>query len=892
MTNNTRGATPSKPLTFLALALLLCTAMLGMVIPAEDSDAGTPTYGTAFWSTTVSSSGKVSGTTTSSGNSSVITITGSETVTYYFCSPNIAKNATFIDSGQCSSSYDTYVTITTTYLSDTFTYNSQTYKIVQFDITGKMITSSTVSIVGTATNNWLGNNDTAKLNLEVEGVDSYSSATWNIGDATGTQVTSYNLDVGETVTFSATTFSAYVAPTVESSNSCVSVSANQSTIYSCYITVKGLSEGSCTVTLNYYSTTTYYHISMPIIVGDGVATISTAFYLNYTTSDTSKAATLTETVGDTFELPSNPTRSGYIFDGWFTTRYTGSTQITSSTTVTSSSPTALYAHWTADGVSVAFYRNYTSSDSTQVTTLNETVGDKYELPSNPTRSGYTFDGWYTARSGGTQITSSTTVTSSYTALFAHWEANTYTVTFNANGGSCSTSSKTVTYGSTYGTLPTPTRDGYTFDGWYTTSSGGSQVKSTTTFSKTANQTLYAHWSGEEYTVYFDANGGSCSKSSMTVEYQDTYGTLPTPTRAGYTFDGWYTSASGGSQVTSSTTFTNTDDQTLYAHWTANTYTVTFDANGGSCSTSSMTVAYQDTYGTLPTPTWAGHAFDGWFTSASGGSEVTSSATFSRTSDQTLYAHWSDTEYTITFDANGGECTTATKTVTYGQQVGTLPTPTHSGNYIFDGWYTESQGGFQITSTTVYDGTTDQTVYAHWTMLAYSASFDNNGGLGTITAISSDANGNVTLPSGGFTREGYELTGWLRDSTSGAHCDLGSTVILTENTTFYAEWTGVHIVVSGTPATGVIVGNSYVFQPTTDPTGCTLSISGADWLNAGRTLITGTPTEPGTYNVTLSVSKEGYTTETMSWTITVQSQLTFGEPTNGILAYELRPKTIL
>ena len=82
------------------------------------------------------------------------------------------------------------------------------------------------------------------------------------------------------------------------------------------------------------------------------------------------------------------------------------------------------------------------------------------------------------------------------------------VTFNANGGSVGTASTTVYEGFQYGSLPTPTRSGYTFDGWYTAASGGSKVTSSTIVSTDANHTLYAHWKGMNYTVKFNANGGS------------------------------------------------------------------------------------------------------------------------------------------------------------------------------------------------------------------------------------------------------------------------------------------------------------------------------------------------------------------------------------------------
>ncbi len=165
-------------------------------------------------------------------------------------------------------------------------------------------------------------------------------------------------------------------------------------------------------------------------------------------------------------------------------------------------------------------------------------------------------------------------------LYARWTANTYTVTFNANGGECDTESKTVTFAGTYGELPTPTREGYTFAGWYTSESGGTQVTASTTVSTTATHTLYAQWTANTYTVTFDANGGNVGQKNKTVTYDGIYNTLPTPTREGYTFAGWFTEASGGTQILATTTVKITATQTLYAHWLANERILSVDSNGG------------------------------------------------------------------------------------------------------------------------------------------------------------------------------------------------------------------------------------------------------------------------------------------------------------------------
>ena len=218
---------------------------------------------------------------------------------------------------------------------------------------------------------------------------------------------------------------------------------------------------------------------------------------------------------------------------------------------------------------------------------------------------------------------------------------------------------------------------------------------------------------KELLVVFDPQGGAMSGNYFTrVTYQSTYGTLPDTTRAGYTFAGWYTAASGGTRVTASTTVTNTDNHILYAHWTQNavTITVSFDAAGGSVSPASKSVTEGQAYGTLPTPTRSGYTFAGWYTRATGGDAVTA-ATVAGDEDATIYAHWTGESLTITFNANGGTVTETTRTVERGHQYRRLPFPTRSG-YAFDGWFTAATGGTQVTAGGYPSASI--TLYAHWT----------------------------------------------------------------------------------------------------------------------------------------------------------------------------------
>ncbi len=219
----------------------------------------------------------------------------------------------------------------------------------------------------------------------------------------------------------------------------------------------------------------------------------------------------------------------------------------------------------------------------------------------------------------------------------------YTVAYNKNSGTIANESSYTSY--TYGTgltLPTPTRTGYIFGGWYENSGfTGSKVTSIST-TATGNKTYYAKWTANTYTVTYNKNSGTIANESSYTSY--TYGTgltLPTPTRTGYTFGGWYeNSGFTGSKVTSIST-NATGNKTYYAKWTANTYTVTYNKNSGTIANESNYTSYTYETGlTLPTPTRTGYTFGGWYeNSGFTGSKVTSIST-SATGNKTYYAKWS------------------------------------------------------------------------------------------------------------------------------------------------------------------------------------------------------------------------------------------------------------
>ena len=165
-----------------------------------------------------------------------------------------------------------------------------------------------------------------------------------------------------------------------------------------------------------------------------------------------------------------------------------------------------------------------------------------------------------------------------TTVNAVWAPVTVKLNYDAAGGNLANTSKNITYGGTYGDLELPKRDGYTFIGWYTATTGGTQITKDTKVEVTADQTVYAHWAANSYTVTFDATGGTVNTNSKTVIFGNAYGELPTPSRSGYTFAGWWTAVDSGEQVNAGSAVKTASGHVLYAHWILNSISVSYQTH--------------------------------------------------------------------------------------------------------------------------------------------------------------------------------------------------------------------------------------------------------------------------------------------------------------------------
>lgn len=237
-------------------------------------------------------------------------------------------------------------------------------------------------------------------------------------------------------------------------------------------------------------------------------------------------------------------------------------------------------------------------------------------------------------------------------------ADTVTITFDYQGGSGSPATRTITSGAQIGTLPSASQGTYSFVGWYYSPGGqGGQVQSFTTFS--SNDTIYAYW---ESAVTFNANGGTNGQTVYVPKGNSVNTSSVSTTRSGFTFVGWYSTTTGGTQYT---TFTPTGAITIYANWQG---TVTYIEQGGTTVSDAIFILGNSV--TLPNLTRSGYALVGWYTASSGGSYVgTANQSYTPSSSITLYAQWSAfsvvwSDASLTLTARKGTAYSSTVAASY------------------------------------------------------------------------------------------------------------------------------------------------------------------------------------------------------------------------------------
>lgn len=489
----------------------------------------------------------------------------------------------------------------------------------------------------------------------------------------------------------------------------------------------------------------------------------------------------------TFNLPT-PTRTGYDFVGWHKESDLSDTAFTS-VAVGTLGDMQLYAEWSVVSYKVTFNTN--GGDT--VADMAYHIESEYFLLPEATKTGYTFMGWYsdpdfeTDRIYGVQTGSHGDLT-----VYAKWTLTDYKVTFDSNEGS---SINPLVYHIETGSfkLPKPTRNGYTFMGWYDNEEfDGDKIESLVQGS-IGDRTFYAKWSEPiEYSITFYPNGGSeVAKIYYDVE-TDTF-ELPTPTRTGYVFAGWYNNNSFTGSAISMVSNGTYDNIKLYAKWELQRYTISYDMNGGvPISDGSYHIESEFK---LPIPERGGYEFLGWYNNRAFEGDAIEWLTPGNIGTKTYYARWSEPiEYTISFDSKGGN---SISSITYNVQSSPLylneifePSRTY---YAFAGWYDNPEyTGVKVTEIPTGSYGT-YCLYAKWTPVNYRITYNTNGGDALSPTSYHIETPTFDLPKP--TKTGYTFKGWYDNEELTGDEVVSITLGTTGDMQFYAKWEATSYVVT-------------------------------------------------------------------------------------------------
>lgn len=580
-----------------------------------------------------------------------------------------------------------------------------------------------------------------------------------------------------------------------------------------------------------------------------------------------------------------------------TLTYVGNSYTSMNKTITvkatvSTNDGATYSEATSPGTLSASsyaFTSYTSCKSAK-TLSNGKITCGYTANTTLTAAdatGYTFVGWY--NSSGTQQTTKKTLSINPTAdatYYAYYKANQYTITYKDQGDVAFTGSHENGYPTkhTYGiatTLKTASKTGYTFEGWYKEAACTNKVTSLGATAYTANITLYAKWTANQYTITYKDQGGSNFSGTHESGYPTThtYGTattLKTASKTGYTFEGWYKESACTNKVTSLGATAYTANITLYAKLTPKTYAITLNANGGA-SNGSATATYNSNSVTNATyPTRDHYECTGYYTATSGGTLVLNTdgtlaknvsgytdanGNWIKDDDATLHAQWTINQYTITYGVCAesrhgaiqlGDGTIVTESATsepidHGTPVRFTATP-ESNDYKIEGWYSDANCANKIQDAgtnseytfTLTDYTTVYVKFADATEVMSQVTVNATEG-GTVNTIGTVPVGNKTpstftaTPAPGYRFDEWTYTGGIR--TSGSLTNSSIDITANGTGTLTAHFTRVHTV------------NFYATPAIAGSVAATVggnTITSGDKLDTGRR-ITFTASVANTYN---------------------------------------------
>ena len=574
---------------------------------------------------------------------------------------------------------------------------------------------------------------------------------------------------------------------------------------------------------------------------------------------------------ETAELAPNVfSRTGYTFIGWSKTvggevLYTDGAQITMSADQTLN----LYAVWQGDPTTLYLNSNGGTGETVTVTAR---TGDSVSLPSvSYSRTGYTLSGWSSASNGTATYSVNGFYrmgTASDYSLYAVWSPVTYSIDYSLGGGTVSGNPTSYTIRTGDITLKNPTRDGYSFAGWTGTDVASPSTSVTIPTGSTGARSYTANWTPTVYSISYDLGGGTVSGNPTSYTIRTGF-TLNNPTRVGYSFAGW-TGTGVASPSTSVTVSTgSTGNRTYTANWTPNTGTLRFLPNGGSGEMEDLTITSGAAL-TLPATAFSrlGYSFAGWALSEIGSvayaDEASVSLAVNEGEELVLYALWTPTVYSISYDLDGGTVSGNPSSYTVETDAFTLTSPTRDG-YTFAGW-TGTDVASPSTSVTIPTGSTGARSYtANWTPTKYSITYNLNGGINAQSnpaAYTIEEKVDLADP----TCNGYTFAGWTGTGVASPSTSVTIPTGSTGDRSYIANWTPIEYSITYNLNGGI--------NAQSNPAAYTIEekVDLADPSRNGYTFAgwTGTDVESPSTSVTIPTGSTGDRAYSANWTPIVYS----------------------
>lgn len=358
------------------------------------------------------------------------------------------------------------------------------------------------------------------------------------------------------------------------------------------------------------------------------------------------------------------------------------------------------------------------------------------------------------------------------------------VTFDPNSGTGGTKLYALKNQQVSEPVP-PEKKDCEFVGWYTNPEGKGEPWDFVMDRVSSDMTLYAKYRPLQFSVTFDAQGGSCDVKQKDYSFGLAMGELPVPTRTNYQFIGWYSRADGNGDLYTNSTIMPRSDTKLYAAWLqeGKSLVVDFSGNGGELDSEKVLVPYNTAISSFPNATRKGCTFVEWNSKADGTGDTYNKNTKVIHNNLTLYAIWKTKSPTVTLDPNKGTVSKDSFTVKYNTAIGNIPAPKRDG-YEFTGWY--YQDGRKFSST---DKMPDKDIMltAKWRGFEYMILFDAKKGTmpgeDTMYASCGDKIGKLPVP----VRKGYEFTGWYTKSNGKGTKYTADSEMPEKDLTLYAGW---------------------------------------------------------------------------------------------------------